>query len=267
MASKFSHPRVFILDKRQKFVASTLLLSVLFFSIQMGSGGVGFGLIFLLAFLTMPLFYWAMHKDISEKSLLIIFLLPFLYSLAFGLFYFLIPTRILFRLILTIVYGIGLYSLFLSQNIFVVAAIRTIALLTGARIVSFVITILSYLLLVNTILSFHFAMPFTLLLLALATFLLTYHSLWTYTLQKTPYRLSVWAGGLTLCLVEVASVLFFWPSTPTVLALYLTGMLYIFLGLSHMWMEKRLFKNVLWEFSWVSLIAFLFLMLFTSWGK
>lgn len=255
------------LDKRQKFVASVLILSGLFFSIQLVGNILGLGIVGFLSLLTLLFFFWAMHRDLSERQLFIIFLLPFLYSLAFGLFYFLIPTRILFRMMLTLIYGLGLYSLFLSQNIFVVAAIRTIALLTGARIVSFVITILCYLLLTNTILSFHFFLPFTLLMIGLVTFLLAYHSLWTYTLQKTPYKLSIWASGLTLCLVEMTSILFFWPSSPTVLALYLTGMLYVVLGLSHIWMERRLFKNVLWEFSWVSVLAFLFLMLFTSWGK
>ncbi len=260
---KASH---FILDKRQKFVVSVLLLSCLFFSIQLEVGEIGLFIIVLLSLLTDTLFYWAIRKDLSENRMMTIFILPFFYSLAFGLFYFLLPTRFLFRLIITLIYGFGLYSLYLSQNIFVVAAIRTIALLSGARIVSFVITILCYLFLVNTILSLHLFIP-TLLLIGLVTFILTYHSLWTYTLQKTPFRLSFWAGGITICLVEISSVLLFWPSSPTVLALYITSMLYVFLGMSHVWMERRLFKSVLWEFTWVGVIAMLFLLLFTSWGS
>ena len=269
--SKLPSPRKkalssFSLDKRQKFVVSVLLLSALFFSIQLQIGKIGIYIVILLAIMTDLFFYWAMRHDLKENRMISIFILPLFYSLAFGLFYFLIPTRFLLRMIITIIYGFGLYSLFLSQNIFVVAAIRTIALLSGARIVSFVITVLCYLFLVNTVLSLHLFLP-TILLLGFATFMLTYHSLWTYALQKTSYRLSLWAGGITLCLVEIASLLLFWPSSPTVLALYITAMLYVFLGLSHVWMEKRLFKNVLWEFTWVGVIAMLFLLIFTSWGK
>ncbi len=254
-------------DKRQKFIIGIIILSLIFLSIQFNIGQQDIFIVVALAILTNVFLYWAMRHDLKDNMMYTIFILPFFYSLAFGLFYLLIPTRIIFRLILTFIYGLGLYSLFLSQNIFVVGAIRTIQLLTGARIVSFMIAILCFVFLVNTVISLHFALPIILGLLLLCIYPLTYHSLWIYVLQKAPFRLSLWSGGVTLCLLEIATVLLFWPSSPTVLALYLGSIFYLFVGLSHVWIERRLFRNVMWEFSWILIVAFLFLFLFTSWGN
>ena len=254
-------------DKRQKFIIGILILSLIFLSIQFNIGQQDILIVISLAILTNVFLYWAMHRDLKENMMYTIFILPFFYSLAFGLFYLLIPTRIIFRIIITFIYGLGLYSLFLSQNIFVVGAMRTIQLLTGARIVSFMIALLCFVFLVNTVISLHFALPIILVLLLLCVYPLTYHSLWIYVLQKPPFRLSIWSGGVTFCLLEIAAVLLFWPSSPTVLALFLGSVFYLFMGLSHVWIERRLFRNVMWEFSWILVVAFLFLFLFTSWGN
>jgi hypothetical protein len=77
----------------------------------------------------------------------------------------------------------------------------------------------------------------------------------------------MWVSALTICIIEIATVLWFWPSSPTVISLFLTGFLYILAGLSHIWFEKRLFKGVLWEYVWVGFVVVLVLLLFTPWGK
>ena len=66
---------------------------------------------------------------------------------------------------MTSLYALGLYSLFLSQNIFTVSSIRTIALLSGARTVSLVLTLLSFFFLSNVVFSFHINIFLTLLLI------------------------------------------------------------------------------------------------------
>ncbi|MBP6882581.1 MAG: hypothetical protein KBC15_03440, partial [Candidatus Levybacteria bacterium] len=105
-------------------------------------------------------------------------------------------------------------------------------------------------------------------LMVLYTFPLAYQSLWSYAPAKTPNRqLLEWAGGLTLCMIEIAAVLWFWPSTPTVIALFLAGFFYTIVGISHVWFEKRLFRGVMWEYVWVGATVCFVLLLFTSWGK
>lgn len=261
---------VLVIDKRQKFVISIILLSVALFlteytGYQIVNSGVYVS--FLLGMLANVFLYWALRQDVKGNFTYNLFILPFFYSLAFGLFYFLVPARYLSRIILTTLYAFGLYSLFLSQNIFVVASIRTIALLSGARIVSFVLTLLSFFFLTNIIYTLHLSVIPTVLLIAFSSYLLIQHSLWTYTLQKTVSTMRTWMLGLTMCMAEAAMVLWFWPSSPTVISLFLTGLLYTIVGLSHVWIEKRLFRSVLWEYIWVSVIVFFVLVLFTSWGK
>lgn len=255
------------IDKRQKFVIAVIILSLLLFFTEYQFGRSGIIVSLILSVLTSVFLYWAVYRDIKENFTWNIFILPFFYSLAFGLFYFLVPTRLLFRIILTTLYAFGLYSLFLSENIFTVASIRTIALLSGARIVSFVLTLLSFFFLANILYTLHLFFLPTILIIFLFAFPLIYQSIWTYTFAKASKQSIFWVGGLTLCLSEAALILWFWPSTPTLVALFLTGFFYTLVGLSHIWFEKRLFRGVLWEYLWVGAVVFFVLMLFSNWGK
>lgn len=255
------------IDKRKKFVIGVVFLSLILFITELQFGKSGFLIATVLSFLTNVFLYWAIRQDLKENFSYNVFILPFFYSLAFALFYFLIPARLLFRLALTSFYAFGLYSLFLSQNIFTVSAIRTIALLSGARIVSFVLTLLSIFFLTNIVYTLHLHILPTIFLIALYSYPLVYQSLWTYVLQKGEYPLVLWSGVITICLIEVASSLWFWPTSPTVIALFITGFFYTLVGLSHVWLEKRLFRGVLWEYVWVGVAVFFTLLVFTSWGK
>lgn len=258
-----------IISKRQKFIIAVLTLTfVLYLLGNLHLERFALQIALSLAALTDIFLFWSVFKDIKDNFTGSIFILPFIYSFSFGLFYFLLPEGITFRVLAAFLYAFGLYSLYLSQNVFVVASIRTIALLSGARIVSFVITLLSYFFLANITYSFHTHIVPTIILLTVFTFLLIYQSIKTYALQKIDYpSVGQWSSGLTMCLAESALFLWFWPSSPTIIALFLTGYFYTLTGLSHVWFEKRLFKSILWEFVWVGAVVFLVLMAFTSWGK
>lgn len=257
----------FSIDKRQKFVIGTLFLSVGLFLSEFQLGRAGIFVPILLSVLTGFFLYWAIRKDLAENHTIEAFILPFFYSLSFGLFYFLSPSSFVFRLLLSALYAFGAYSVFLSQNILAVSSTRTITLLSGARIVSFVTTLLSYFFLTNIVFTLHTNIFIVVGFIFLYSFFLIYHSLWTYTLQKINKSLLVWTAILTLCLIEASALLWFWPSSPTFIALFLTGFFYAIVGLSHIWFERRLFKGIMWEYVWVGCIIFFVLILFTPWGK
>jgi len=254
-----------LLSKRQKLITGVLLLSLGLFISQHLLGKSGVYTVFSLAILTVIILFLVLYRDLKDNFSLQVFILPFFFSLSFGLFFFLVPARFLTRIITTSFYAIGLYSLFLSENIFIVSSIRTIALLSSARTVSFTITLLSYFFLSNVVFSFHLNIFFLLPVLFIYSFLLVVHSLWTHTLDKKIFSNLYWVLGLTFCLIEVGIMLWFWPSTPTVLALFLTGIFYAIVGISQVWIEKRLFKGIMWEYVWVVGIVFISLLLFTSW--
>jgi len=255
------------IDKRQKFVLAVVILSLGLFFTEYQLTQWGLIVTLIMPFITVLFLLWAVYVDLKENKLYQVVILPFIYTFAFGFFYLLTPTSFIIRLLLTTIYAFGLYSLFLSQNIFVVSSSRTIQLLSGARIVSFVITLISYFFLTNIVFSFHMIVFPVIVLIAVYTYFLIYHSLWTYTLQKYSQPLMIWVSALTACVIEVASLVWSWPTNPTVTALFLSGFFYAIVGLSHIWFEKRFFKGILWEYVWVGTIVFFVLLLFTQWGK
>lgn len=278
MKLKTKLPKAFgksFLTKRQRFATGIIILSILLFIADHFLERSGFVVIIFLSVLTNVFLYWALHRDLKENFAPQVFILPFLYTLGFGLFSPLIPARILADLTLTIIYAIGLYSLFLSQNIFTVSGVRTIALLSGARTVSFVITILTFLFITTVIFSLNFNVFIALIFFFITSFLLTAQSIWTYTLEKNIKKNFSYVFFLTVCQLEVATVLWFWPNRswllssfdppPVLISLFLTGFFYICIGLSHLWFEKRLFKSTLWEYVWIGAVVLIFLVAFTSW--
>ena len=255
----------FFTNKRQTLIFFVIILSVGLFIAEFMIGKSGILVVFFLSFLTAFFLYLSLREDLKDNFTPQVFILPFFYSLAIGLFYLLVPARLLTRVGITFLYALGLYSLYLSENIFTVSAIRTIQLLAGARTVSLVITLLSYFFISNVVFSFHINVFLTLALVALYTFPIVLQSIWTYTLEKSLLAQSFWVSSITICMVEVAAFLWLNSSTPTVIALFLTAIFYVVLGLAHAWSERRLFRGVIIEYFWVTAIAFVFLILFSGW--
>lgn len=253
------------INKRQRLVSAVLILSLALFVSEYFLGKSGIFMVFLLSFVTDLFLFLALYEDLKENFYPQSFILPFFYSLAFGLFYLLIPARFLTRVAMTSFYGIGLYSLFLSKNIFTVSSIRTIALLSSARTVSFAITLLSYFFLSNVVFSLHKNLLITDLLILGFTLPIVLASVWIYTLEKSLKSNLVWTVSLTGLILEASTVLWFWPSTPTLIALFLTGVFYTLVGLSQAWFEKRLFRGVIFEYFWVAIVTFVVLIFFTAW--
>ncbi|MDP2649711.1 MAG: hypothetical protein Q8P10_02605 [bacterium] len=253
------------INKRQRYIIGVVFLSLGLFLSEYLLGKSGFAFSILLAFVADVFILWANHDDIKENMFSPIFILPFFFSLSFALFYFLVPNRLLARVIITSLYAVGLYSLFLSQNIFTVASIRTIALLSSARTVSFILTLVSYFFLANIIFSLDLSLIPTSAFLLAASFFLILHSIWTYTLDQKFFSQFLWVLALAFCIVEMSLILWFWPSNPTIIALFLTGFFYTLVGLSHVWFEKRLFRGIIWEYVWVAVVVSIILILSTSW--
>lgn len=255
----------FLIAKRQRFVISVFFLSSLLFLTQQLLGESGFYVMFGLALLTDLLLFLSLKADLKNNFSWQIFILPFFFTLSFGLFYLLMPARLITRIGMTSLYAVGLYSLFLSANIFTVSSMRTIALLSGARTVAFTITLLSYFFLTNVTFALHLNVFLTLGLIFLFTFPLILQSLWFHTLSKGLFSEIFWVLTLTFCLFELSILLWFWPSTPTLIALFLTGVFYTIVGLSQVWFDRRLFKGVIMEYIFVSLIVLAVFVVYTSW--
>ena len=254
-----------LISKRQRFIFSVIFLSAGLFIAEYLLGRSGIYLVICLSFLTVFLLSFSLGQDLKDNFTPQTFILPFMYSLGIGLFYLLVPARFITRIGMTALYALGLSSLFLRQNIFTVSATRTIQLLSSARTVSLVLSLLSYFFISNVVFSFHINVFITLALIFFYTFLLVSHAIWVYTLEKSPFAQIFWVVALSICLSEIALFLWLGPSSPTVSALFLTAIFYVLTGLSQAWFEKRLFRSVILEYFWLTVISFLFLVFFTNW--
>src|SRR5580704_7041837 len=106
----------FAIDKRQKFVLAVIILSLGLFFTEYQLTRWGLIVTLLLPFFTAFFLLWAIFEDLKENKLYQVVILPFIYTFAFGFFYLLTPASFIIRLLSTIIYAFGLYSLFLSQN-------------------------------------------------------------------------------------------------------------------------------------------------------
>ncbi len=253
--------------KRERFVLFAALLSLGLFASEFFSGITFLGLALTIAVLTCVFLFLALKSDIKGTFWYPIFVLPFFFSLSFALFYSLIPARLISRITLATIYGFGLYSLFLSQNIFAVSAIRTINLLRSARIVSFVLTIVAFFFLVNVSFSSRPSFLVLPLLIFIVSFFLNFQSQWMYLLDRSLFKEALFSAlFVSVAMFELSLALLLWPLTPAIYSIFLTGMFYTYSGLFHAWVEKRLFKGVLLEYLWVGFLSIILLLLFSNWG-
>lgn len=254
------------MSKRRKFLLASFILSLGLLGVQYISldykylGVIGF---FLVSYLVSA---WVLFDDLKGVEWLTIVSVPALYAASVALFYFLLPSGWLARLAILSLFGLGMYSLYLTSNIYSVAAIRTIQLLRAAHAVGFLLTLLTLVLSYNTIFSLKLHPWWNGMLAAVISFPLLLSGLWSIDLAEIiPPRLWRLAGGLSVLVLEVAVVLSFLPVTVWVASLFLATFVYVGLGLLQHELVERLFARTLNEYVTVGLFVLLATFLVTTW--
>jgi len=213
------------------------------------------------------LFFWSLREGLALNLTLLTLVLPFFFTLGVGFFWFLLPSTLLARIPIILVYGVGIYALCLTSNIYTVAAIRTIALLRAARGVGFVISLFTFFLVYDAILSFKGSIVYSSLAIYILSFPLFLHGFWTTTLGKKFDWLIIRSSLITsLVVAEVAVTIFFWPVSVVVGSLFLTVFVYMLLGLGQADLEGRLFSQTIREYLVVGVLVFFGMILATHWG-
>lgn len=255
------------ITKRQKFVISSILLSSGLLSIQLANVSWRYQAIFALTVLTCLLSAWSLREGLSGIKWLTILILPTLFTAGIGLFYFLLPSAWLAKLPAAVLYGLGLYALFLTENIFAVAAIRNIQLFRSANAVGFLLTLLTAFFLYDTIFSFRLSFWLNFIFFLLVSFPLLLQGLWSVNLEK---RISskIWFYSLVLSLIlaEGALAFSFWPVTVSMGSLALITIMYVLLGLTQHHLSQRLFKRTINEYLTVGVVVLIVTILTTHWG-
>ncbi|MCJ7805848.1 hypothetical protein MUP46_04385 [Patescibacteria group bacterium] len=255
------------MSKRRRFVATSVILSLGFIGIQFLTF-YKIPAIFALALLTIGLFYWSLYEGLGKNMTLLTLILPAFFTVGVGTFWFLLTGSIFARLPIVIFYGVGIYVLCLTSNIYTVAAIRTIALLRAARGVGFVLTLVTSFLVFDAILSLRVAIPVAVILVAISSFPLFLQGYWSILLQTEFSRNLIIISGVSgLVMGEVALGLAFWPVTVVVGSLFMTVAMYMLLGLGQAKLESRLFSQTVREYLVVGILVFIGMFLATHWGQ
>jgi hypothetical protein len=256
------------MSKRRKFVVTSLLLSLGFVAVQFLNDQNRFWAIGVLGILTIILFYWALFESLGKNMTLLTLILPTVFTLGVGVFWFLLPADIYARIPVVIFYGAGVYVLALTANIYSVASARTIALLRAARGVGFVLTLLTSFLIFDAIISLRSELYILLPFVFVVSFPLYLQGFWSMTLDtifsKDLLKLSLVSSLIT---TEIACALFFWPVTVVVGSIFLTVTFYLLLGLGQAKLDGRLFKDTVREHLTVGVLIFIAMFIATHWGQ
>lgn len=255
------------MTKRRKFIITSLLLSLGFVGINFLSGELKFWAIGALTAITIALFVWSLFESLDINAALLTLVLPALYTLGVGLFWFLLPSTIFAKIPVVILYGVGIYALCLTINIYTVSTIRTIALMRAAKGVGFLLSLITFFLLFDAIFSLRSHIWISVPLTALASFPLFLQGLWASTLDtKIDKKLLSLSLVSTLGITQVATALYFWPVTVVVGSLFLTITAYMLLGLGQAKLEGRLFKTTVSEYLTVGVVVFIAVIFATRWA-
>lgn len=255
------------ITKRQKFVLMAVFLTVILITTQTVPENLRYQTIGFLAISTLFLSIFALWGELSGIKYFLLLLLPVYFVVGANLFYFLLPVRWLTRLPFAFLFGISVYLLMLTSNIYNVAAIRTIALLRAAYAVGLLFSLVAIFFLTNVLFSLH--LPFYFVVLAIVGIVgpLYLVGLWSYELEEfISRRVFTYAAIFSLVSAEVGLVLSFWPIVPTAGALALTTVMYVLLGLSQLHFEDKLKPRVFWEHIIVSLLVLIVIVISTRWG-
>lgn len=252
--------------RREKFVLSAIVLSLGLLSVQYISLEWRFIGVLIFTMVSYFVSAWALSDDLQKFEWLTILPLPALYAGAVGAFYFLLPISILSRIFNLVLFGVGMYALYLTSNIYSVAKGRTIQLLHAAHAIGLLFTLLTSLLFLNTVFSQHLAFYLNALLVGILHFPLIFLFLWSVNLeQKIDRQIIHLSWMLTLFLVELAIIFSFFPFSVWNIALLIMTFLYIGLGILQSHLQNRLFQNTLNEYSWVAVFLCIVFLILLPW--
>lgn len=257
-----------ILNKRQKIVITTVLLTIGLLSTQLVDFNLRFRFLGGLAVLTYVLSLWSLWGELSATKAFVLLILPTFFAVAVASFYFLLPVRWLTRLPVAFIFGMTFYLLLLAQNVFNVASLRTIPLYRAASTASFLFTLLSAFCIYHVIFAFNLLFLWNGIIVFVVSFLLILQVIWSIKMEdKISAAVIAQSFVLSLILGELALSFSFWPfaKDSVMWALSLSSAMYVLLGLTTQDLRGRMNRRVVWEYVCIGAGVFLVSFFTTSW--
>ena len=197
-------------------------------------------------------------------------LLPVSLFLGYSLFATLLPFTAILVIILSIIYGVICYFIFLLQNVFVVAIeYKTVPLYRAAHTVGLIISLFSAFFLFNTIFSFRWLFVWNALSVFLVSIVLFYYNFWSVMIENyNENNNKKWFNYVfvtSFLMSQMAIVFSFWPVGIFKGSIYLVSLMYIIFGLLQSDLRERFFKKVWLSFLWIGIAIILGIILMTEW--
>ncbi len=256
----------FNLNKRQKIIISSILITIGLLSTQLVDFNLRFKFIAGLSFLSLILSIWSLWEGLNWTKALVLLILPLFFTVAVSSFYFLLPVRWLTRVPVAAAFGLMFYLLLLAQNVFNVASIRTIPLYRAASTASFLFTLLSAFFIFNVILAFNLLFLWNGVVVLLISFPLIVQSLWTIEMEDSvSTAILIQSLVLSLALAEFALSFSFWPMPTTIWSLSLSSSMYVLLGITTQYLRGKATKRVVWEYWGIGALILVISYLTTAW--
>lgn len=257
---------IFFLNKRHKIIIASVILSLGLLSTQLVPFYLTYHFITGLAVLVFIMSVWALWEGLNKSKAIILSVLPVLFTIAIASFYYLLPGRWLTRIPVAVGFGLIMYTLFLSQNVFNVASIRTIPLYRVASTTIFVLTLITAFLLFTVIFSLNLFFAYNGLIIFLLSVPLILQFVWSIQMGSLNLFMIVFSIILSFIMGEVAIALSFWPMNKLMQAIVLSAFLYAILGISTLNLRERLTKTDIWIFAGFGSLIFIIAAIFTSWN-
>jgi hypothetical protein len=263
---------VLIMGKRAKYIVSSLLSALGFYLlITLPYESHYYGL--LAGTILIAVCFWfglgiIFDKDWFTKMMAVI--LPICFFVGSGLFVALLPLGALGSLVLSIIFGIISYFVFLVENVFLVAiGYKTVPLYRAAYTVSLIILLLTSFLLFNSILSFRFNYGINMLLVFLISILVFLYQFWAIAIELPDdgkgKNIVVYVLVPALLVSQLSLAFSFWPVGIFKGSIYLVSSIYVLSGLLQADIRDRLFRKTWLSSVWIGVAILLGIVIMTSW--
>lgn len=260
--------RGFTLTKRQKIVATSVILSVGFLLVTQNTNIIfrRHYLLFILSLISLILSFWSLREGLTRTKAIILLILPTMFTLAASSFYFTFrEVRWLTRIPAAVTFGMLTYVILLAQNVFAIAAERTIPLYRAASTTSLVFTIFTALFSFSVISTLQLSFFWNFLAVFLVCLPLIIQYLWSIEMEGIDRIIISYTFILSLITAEVALALSFWPLHPVIWSLLLFVTLYINLGVTTEYFRHKLSGRSVAEYGLVGFLVLTISFLAAGW--
>jgi len=255
--------RLLKIDKRIRFVISTLLMSFFIMTLTFFPFDKAIFLLPVLAAGCYLLTYFSILEGIEKIEWLMLFFMPVVITLSISVFYFLFPVRWLTRIPFITIYAIAFYATLLCSNIFNVGVEKSLQLYRAAFSINVLSQVIVTYFLLGIIFSFKLSFVFNIILVFVTIFCLSMQLIWTLKLElKLSRELFLFCTLIATIISELSTMLSFVPLQSNIVALFLATAFYSFSGLVLNYLSQKLFKETVREY--LSVLIFVAVVCFFS---